>query len=281
MSHFRVTETREKSGEHNYIVIKPKCVPLREVRLFIHGAAGYASYLRDQMRYAAERGALCIAPELPCHGDRAEGKECKLSVLDYVAYVREFITTIVHPHYEPEVLTLIGHSMGGLIAQKVAEGGLVDKVVLITPAPPKGVRYMPGRIFVPSFEDLMSLFRLLLFREPFIPSRKFIASLFADPVLSAPMIDTWVKNRVAGESLVALSELALSSIDVDPRLVIVPTLVVGAAKDVVIHPDVATKIAEYLKAELIMIPDLGHMCVFEYGFEKTAKCIDAWLRKTT
>ncbi len=281
MSHFRVTETREKSGEHNYIVIRPKGIPSREVRVFIHGAAGYASYLCDQMRFAAERGAVCIAPELPCHGDRAEGKVCKLSVHDYVAYVREFITTIVHPHYEPQVLTLIGHSMGGLIAQKVAEGGLVNKMVLVTPAPPKGVRYMPGRIFIPSFEDLMSLFRLLLFRQPFTPSRNFIASLFADQELSAPMIDTWVKGRVAGESLVALSELALSSIEVDHRLITAPTLVVGAAKDVVIHPDVAINIAKYLKAELLMLPHLGHMCVFEHGWETTASHIDAWLTKTS
>lgn len=281
MSHFRVTETREKSGEHNYIVTRPKGVPSSEVRLFIHGAAGYASYLRDQMRYAAERGAVCIAPELPCHGDRANDKQCRLSVHDYVTYVREFIVEIVHPRYEPQVLTLVGHSMGGLIAQKVAEGGLVDKLVLVTPAPPKGVRYMPGRIFIPSPQDLMSMFRLVVFREPFSPSPQFIASLFADPVQSAQMIDAWVKGRVSGESLVALSELALSSIEVDPRLITTPTLVVGAAKDVVIHPDVAIKVAKFLKAELVMLPDLGHMCVFEHGWEKTAECINKWLTTTS
>ncbi len=280
MSHFRITETREKSGEHNYIVMRPIGVPSTEVRLFVHGAAGYASYLRDQMRYAALRGVLCVAPELPCHGHRALGQECRLSVNDYAAYVREFITAIVHPLYMPRVLTLVGHSMGGLIAQKVAESGLVDKLVLITSAPPKGIRYMPGRMFIPSLEDLMSLFRLLLFREQFTPSRKFIASLFVDPELSAPMIDAWVKGRVAGESLVALSELALSSIVVDPRLITIPTLVLGAGKDVVIHPDVAINIAKYLNAELIMLPDLGHMCVFEYGWENAAKCIDVWLTRT-
>ena len=281
MSGCRVTETREKSGQHNFIVMRPKRVSTKEVRVFIHGAAGYASYFRDQMRFAAERGVLCVAPELPFHGERAEGKECRLSVHDYVAYVREFITTIVYPEWQPATLTLVGHSMGGLTAQKVAEGGIIDRMVLITPAPPKGLRYRPGRFFIPPFEDLMSLFRLVAFREPFTPSKKLIESLFADPLKSASMIDSWVEDRVAGESLIALSELTWSSIDVDPRLITIPTLVVGAAKDVVIHPNVATEIAEYLKAELIMLPELGHMCVFEHGWVSAAECIDVWLKKTS
>ena len=259
--------------------MRPKGVQAREVRLFIHGAAGYASYLSCQMRYAAERGVIAIAPELPHHGERHSGGTSKLGILDYVRDVHDFISTVVNIRYSPNILTLIGHSMGGLIALKLAESGLGDRLVLITPAPPKGVRYLPGRVIVPSLEDITGVFRLLIFREPFKPSRKLISSFFADPIASAPMIESWIEGRVAGESLVALSELAFSSIEVDTLLVRIPTLVIVAEKDVIIHKNTGQGIAKYLNADLRMLPDLGHMCVFEHGWEKTSECMGGWLKK--
>ena len=88
-----------------------------------------------------------------------------------------------------------------------------------------------------------------------------------------------IEGRVAGESFVALSELAFSSIEVDPLFVRTPTLVIVAEKDVIIHKNTGQEIAKYLEADLAILPELGHMCVFEHGWEKTAECMGRWLNK--
>jgi pimeloyl-ACP methyl ester carboxylesterase len=57
----------------------------------------------------------------------------RVSVLDYVEDVHDCLRTLREG-------VVIGHSMGGLVAQKVAEAGRVRAAVFATSAPPKGIR---------------------------------------------------------------------------------------------------------------------------------------------
>lgn len=43
---------------------------------------------------------------------------------------------------------IIGHSMGALIAQKLAELGLASKLVLIAPSAPKGISVMAPSVLI-------------------------------------------------------------------------------------------------------------------------------------
>ena len=241
--------TDGRSG-HSYLVASRTDRAGHAVMVFIHGAAGYASYLGDAMCYFAERGFECLAPDIMGHGERAGVDIRRASVEDdYVPDMCDFIVRIVRARYPGKKIVLVGHSMGGLIVQKLAEEGIGDALILITPAPPSGVLYIPGKLLLPALSDIKGTLRLLITRAPFSPSRKLVTKFFADPVASAEIIDEWCAMRTSGESFVALHEMGLTMIGVDKARVRAPMLVIGAAKDVIIHRSVAGNVARYYGAD--------------------------------
>ncbi|MCD4761157.1 alpha/beta hydrolase, partial [bacterium] len=93
------------------------------------------------------------------------------SINHYVQLVEEAMDQIKHRY--DVVPVLVGHSMGGLIVQKIASRQQVPAIVLVSSAAPMGIcnlrwpiirrfwRYLPqilfGRLFKPSDQDLMAL----------------------------------------------------------------------------------------------------------------------------
>ena len=65
---------------------------------------------------------------------------------------------------------VIGHSMGGLVAQKAAEGGRVRAAVFVASAPPKGIRALAGPV----------LWRMPRYAMSILRSRPFIDLGMAD-----------------------------------------------------------------------------------------------------
>ena len=268
----------EKFG-YSFLVARDKERPIKTVMVFIHGASGYAEYFSAAMRFFAQMGFIAVAPDIAGHGERADVDIRSASVLDYVADMRNFIERIVRVQYPGYKLVLVGHSMGGLIVQKLVESGLGDAAILITPAPPKGVAYLPGKLLLPALSDIAGTLMLLLARKPFKPSRKLISKFFADPIASKEMIDKWCAMRVSGESLVALRELGSSAVAVDRHRVNIPMLVIGGAEDAIIHKSVAKNIAAFYGADHEELQLLGHMCIWEAGWERTARAMERWLKQ--
>jgi pimeloyl-ACP methyl ester carboxylesterase len=98
----------------------------------VHGAfcAGWAF---DSFREPFEQaGHRVITPDLPGHGDGASAVAGQ-SMSDYARAVR----TIIEAQSEPPIL--IGHSLGGLVAQMAATRSRVAGVILLAPSAPWGV----------------------------------------------------------------------------------------------------------------------------------------------
>src|ERR1700674_4096534 len=90
-------------------------------------------YFRNYLYAAAQAGWDAWTLDLRGHGlSPAPGGLGRVSLADYVADVRRCLD-----HLGETVL--VGHSMGGLIAQKAAEGGGVAAAVFLTSAPPRGI----------------------------------------------------------------------------------------------------------------------------------------------
>lgn len=268
------------NGKHKYLLAKPDTPTSSSGQplLCVHGMSGFAAYLAPLMEYFAARGYVAYAPDIVGHGERSGDDLSGVGVGDYVADVGDFINRVVLPRHNNGVI-IVGHSMGGLIAAKLAEGKEVTHVVLITPSPPKGVLFVPGGFIRFTWDDILSVIRRGIRKEPFVPSRKMFESLFADPERSKEVIDLWAARRISNESLLAALQLGTSQIRVNSLSITAPMLVVGAAKDVVIHPRVAVRIAAYFNADVHMLDTLGHMCPFEWGWEETADVILGWLKK--
>ena len=101
--------------------------------LLVHGMNGGSWYLENYLKAAAAEGWDAWAVNLRGHwGSRPVLDLGRVSVLDYVEDVRDCLRAL-----GPSAV--LGHSMGGLIAQKIAEEGAVTAAVFLTSAPPRGI----------------------------------------------------------------------------------------------------------------------------------------------
>jgi pimeloyl-ACP methyl ester carboxylesterase len=103
----------------------------------IHGMWGGPWYWENYRRVFEREGYRCVATTLPYHDMDPRGvpdpRLGTTSLLDYAeALEREVSQLGVKP-------ILMGHSMGGLLAQILGARGLAKALVLLTPASPSGV----------------------------------------------------------------------------------------------------------------------------------------------
>ena len=106
--------------------------------LFIHGAFTRASRWNPWVSYFTAAGYRCLAPSLPGHDPPDPVALARLTFADYVAAVAEVHASCSAPPI------VIGHSMGGLIAQHLAASAECAAVVLVSSTPPwrtRGTRY--------------------------------------------------------------------------------------------------------------------------------------------
>ena len=88
--------------------------------VMIHGSWHCGWAWQEVMRYLAEMGHVTYAPTLPGHGPQAarHGIRHQDCVSAVIAYIRERCL---------EDITLVGHSFGGTVVQKLAED-LPDRI---------------------------------------------------------------------------------------------------------------------------------------------------------
>src|SRR5690242_18182006 len=141
--------------------------------LFIPGYFASAWVYESYLPFFAERGYAGFALNLRGR----EGSTLpsgamlgRVSINDFIDDARQAARWLIDRVGQPIV---VGHSMGGLIAQKLGEEGLARALVLLSPAPPRGIsvmtpavlrrqlRYLPAilrsRRIVPRLADMRAL----------------------------------------------------------------------------------------------------------------------------
>jgi non-heme chloroperoxidase len=112
---------------------------VKETIVMIHGMWGTARIWDRFRTWFEAAGHRCIVPTLRFH-DLAAGAAPdpalgRTSLVDYVDDLAGEIQRL----REPPVI--MGHSMGGLLAQMLGARGLAKSLVLLAPAPPAGLLY--------------------------------------------------------------------------------------------------------------------------------------------
>ena len=232
--------------------------------VFIHGAfvghQPFDNWLGELARLgwggvsAARRGRLGIGPE------RAEG----LSVADYVVDTLKVIDTLSE---EP---VLVGHSLGGLIAQKIAEMGRCRAAILLAPAP--AAMLTAQAVALPSY---LPMFPSILAGRPFLPPAGSCSRIVLNQVPKE--YHASIHGSLVHESGKVYREMIFGAVKVDPAKVKCPVLVMGAEEDRIVSPALVKWTANRYGAELRMYPNHAHLFIGEPGWEKIAADAVAWL----
>jgi pimeloyl-ACP methyl ester carboxylesterase len=248
----------------------------------IHGAfcAGWAF---DGYRQLFEaHGAKVAVPTLRHHetapGMRAPRELGLTSMLDYA----DDIERLVGAQSAPPVL--VGHSMGGLVAQMVAARTQVAALVLIAPSAPWGT--LPT-----SHWEIMSAQGLYLagqfWNKPLRPEA-WIAETHALDLLP-PGERERVFARFVPESGLATFEILHWAMDVrratyvDAARIACPVLCVAGALDRVNPPKSVASIARRYRArgEFFEVEKASHWLIGEPGWERTAQFVREWTSNVT
>jgi pimeloyl-ACP methyl ester carboxylesterase len=233
--------------------------------LLIHGMNGGSWYLENYLKAAAADGWDAWAINLRGHwGSRPVSDLGRISVLDYVEDVRDCLRAL-------GPAAVLGHSMGGLVAQKIAEEGAVTAAVFLTSAPPHGIVVLRWGVL----SRMWRYAPAVLGSRPFQPSREDAAALIANGLSRETQEQLY--PRLVPESGRAARELALGSVQVDAERVRCPTLVVGAERDAITPAGVQRKIAAKYGATYQEAAGHAHMLMIEDGWERPFKAILAWL----
>lgn len=247
--------------------------------LMIHGMAS-GQWAWDNYRNIFEAaGYHCVAVTLPFHNSDptadAHPKLGTASLLDYAAALEHQIRAL------PEKPILIGHSMGGLLAQMLAARGLAQAAVLITPAPPAGILALLPSV-LKAFAPVVS--RWNFWQQPFRFSWKTAEYGILNRLSPAQQAAEYA--QFVPESGRAAFEIGYWILDrkkasaVDASQVTCPMLVVGATEDRITPAHVVKQIAEkYPTATYRQYNQHAHMIMIEDGWQRVAQDVLAWMQQ--
>ncbi|MGH7618269.1 MAG: alpha/beta hydrolase [Gemmatimonadaceae bacterium] len=232
--------------------------------LFVHGYFVDASVWTMWLEFFAARGIPAFAVNLRGRAGSPTSDLGRASIDDFVEDASAVARHIGAP-------AVVGHSMGGLIAQKLAERDEVSAGVLLTPAPPRGIKvlsprvamlqlkYMPAillsRVVRPAPEDLREL---VLNRIPANQQETLLAAMIPD-------------SGRAGR------DMSITGFPVDATRVRCPLLVIAAEHDHFIRPRVVERVARRYGAPFEVARGHGHMLIAEPGWDALADRVERWI----
>lgn len=228
--------------------------------LFVHGVAHAAWVFHEYwMAPTVERGYPAYSLSLRGHGGSAG--HCKLRQTMMRDYVHDIMQTITEL---PQPPVLVGHSMGALLAQLVAERYPVRALVLLTPAPAHGGLAALGKMF-----RQWPLDTLGVIGGRTLPMRR--DTLFTG-------LDESTGERFAArmgrESPLAQYEL-LRRRSIGP--IAAPVLVIGAEHDALVPAGDVRRTAARFGVQPVWMRGMGHDVMLDAGWDRTLNVVLDWL----
>jgi pimeloyl-ACP methyl ester carboxylesterase len=235
--------------------------------LFVHGAFVLHETWANWMGALARAGWRGVAPSRRGrHGvgpDRCGG----LTTADYV----EDTLRVVEALGERPIV--IGHSLGGLIAQKVAELDRCRAAVLLASAPPAILPAQP--IAIPALAPMLP--RILL-GQPLRPSCQTCETIVLNKIPVAER--TRIHDALVHESGKVYREMIFGTFRIDAGKARCPLLIVGGREDRIVSPSVTRGIADRYHTPAKIYEGHGHWLIEEPGWERVAADVADWLAQT-
>ena len=266
-----MTEIRTTTGLRLVAEVPPDAThaPL----LLVHGMAAGAWQFERWQPFLAARGWPTYAVDLRGHGGSRPADDLgRVSVLDYVEDAREAMAEVARRHAGARPV-LVGHSMGGLIVQKLAESSAPAAVVLLCSAPPRGITVASLPLI--KVQMRWRYLKPLLRSRPLVGESADLRALNSDRIGDAEWETLF--PRFGPESGTAGREISIGAIAVDAARVRCPVLVVATDEDRFVVPRVARALAKKYGGTLCVVRGHGHLLLLEPGWEAPAAAVEEWL----
>jgi non-heme chloroperoxidase len=253
---------------------------MNNTNFMIHGMWSGSWYWDKYQRFFEDRGYRCLMPTLRFHDvDPKELPHPELgttSLLDYATDLEDEIRQLDH---RPIIM---GHSMGGLLAQILGSRGLASALVLLASAPPRGILALkPSSIR--GFWNCLAKWGF--WRKPC--RQTFDEAVYSTMNLLPVEEQQEMYDKLVFESGRAAFEIGLWFLDrnraseVDASRITCPVLVISGTQDRIMPASIVRKIAHrYRKvATYREYADHAHKVIMEPGWQDVAEDIDNWLEK--
>jgi len=253
---------------------------MKDTIVMLHGMWGGAWYWENYRKFFEGKGYHCITPTLRFHDvDPKEPPDPRLGTTSLLDYAEDLEREINELETRP---VLMGHSMGGLLAQILGSRGLAKALVLLTPAAPRGVNALQISV-IRSFWS--GLTKWGFWRKP-------MRQTFNEAVYSILQLLPADKQRETFEKFVYESgqtafEIGFSFFDskrasnVDESKITCPVLVVAGTKDRITPVSAVRKVADKYKAVSTYreFTNHAHCVVEEPGWQEIAEYTLDWLNQ--
>jgi non-heme chloroperoxidase len=253
---------------------------MAETIVMIHGMWGSGWYWENFKGFFESKGYRCVIPTLRFHDmDPNAVPDPRLGTTSLLDYAEDLEKLIRELQVRP---ILMGHSMGGLLAQILGSRGLAKALVLLTPASPRGIIALKPSV-IKSFWS--GLTRWGFWRKPL--RQTFAEAAYSMLNLMPFESQKSVYDKFVFESGRAASEIGFWIFDskkaarVDESKVTCPVLIVAGEKDRIVPVSITRKIAEKYKrvSTYKEFPDHSHWVVGEPGWQEIAEYIKEWLHQ--
>ncbi|MEQ8227141.1 MAG: alpha/beta hydrolase [Rhodospirillales bacterium] len=242
--------------------------------VFIHGAfAGAWTWAEHFLDFFAGQGFSCHAVNLPGRKDMSDyPKLHEFGVQDFIETVVQVIDDLPRPP------VLIGHSMGGFVAQRVAQERDVAGAVLMSTVPPTGLAGPSVALAMSKPMLVWEIARIESFGEPLDSLDTLHQSIFNDHVPKD--VSAKLMPRFQMESRRAVLDLHAVVMPPVSGLLGKPVLVLGAEHDNLIPTAFVIGTAAFLGTQAHIFDGMGHAVMLESRWAEAAQAITDWLRET-
>ncbi|WEV49509.1 alpha/beta hydrolase [Acinetobacter sp. ESL0695] len=249
--------------------------------ILIHGTwCNGNSWSSDFIEALESLGLTVYTPNLRYHDlPLVEGatKIASLSLTDYVNDLVALLRTFSEPVY------ILGHSLGGLIAQLLVarEPERCHGLILLGPAPMAGIYALYPTMIQAFYKHFI---QWKFWKKPLMPNKTTLDRYCMN--LQTQKVRDQFYNHLVAESGRAYAEMALWFFDakkaayVDTKVLFAPVLVISGSEDKVVVSSIAKATAKkYKHATYILLQGADHMYMMGHSLSKTISYIQTWLEQ--